>query len=293
MQTTGIFEVHEVIVPFTTERKPVYVIPFGDIHYSSKLCHREKFDEWCEWAAQKENAYFLGMGDYDDLGSTSERKLLNSKDLHEATIETLDELYLRHTWELCEKLQFMKGKLIGLMEGNHYGEFQSGITTTQKMCDILGAKYLGVNAFIRLTLRQTSAKSKHSCSVDIWAHHGKGAARLAGGSLNTVEAMVNASESDIYLMGHDHKKSVAYATRLYLGESNRGVPKLKERKILLARTGSFLRGYVPGKVSYVADRALSPSNLGTIKIELTPRRHGERHDGIDRRALYVDIHASV
>jgi len=293
MLTTGIFEVHEVIIPFESEGKPIYVIPFGDIHYSSKLCHREKFDEWCAWAAEKDNAYFLGMGDYDDLGSTSERKILNNRDLHEATIETLDDLYMRHTWELSEKLKFMKGRIIGLMEGNHYGEFQSGITTTQKMCDILGTKYLGVSAFVRLTLRKTNAKSTHSSSVDIWAHHGKGASRMAGGSLNAVEHMAGAAEADIYLMGHDHKKSVAYATRLRLGESNRGVPKLKERKILLARTGSFLRGYVPGKVSYVADRMLNPSNLGTVKIELTPRREGERTGKTDKRSIYIDIHASV
>ena len=116
---------------------------------------------------------------------------------------------------------------------------------------------------------------------------------MAGGSLNAVEHMVNAAEADIYLMGHDHKKSVAYATRLRLGESNRGVPKLKERKILLARTGSFLRGYVPGKISYVADRMLNPTNLGCVKIELTPRREGKRGSGNDLRSTYLDIHASV
>jgi len=281
-----VFDVHEVIIPYKQGGKPIYVIPFGDIHRSSQLCDREKWADFLGWAKEKKDAYFLGMGDYDDLGSTSERKLLNSKDLHEATIDTLDDLYMRHTWELSEEMKFMKGRLIGLMEGNHYGEFQSGITTTQKMCDILGAKYLGVSAFIRLTLKQIHDKSKHSSSVDIWAHHGKGASRMAGGSLNAVEHMAGAAEADIYLMGHDHKKSVAYSTRLYLGESNRGVPSLKQRKILLARTGSFLRGYVPGKVSYVADRMLNPSNLGTVKIELTPRQNAKG----DR---YIDIHASV
>jgi len=289
MLTTGIFETHEVIIPFKGEGKPIYIIPFGDIHHSSPLCDREKFDEFLAWAKTKKNAYFLGMGDYDDLGSTSERMILKNPALHEATVETLDHLYLRNTMELVEKMKFMKGRVIGLLEGNHYGELQSGVTTTQKMCDMLQCKYLGVSAFIRLTLRQEHIKSRHSTSVDIWAHHGKGASRMAGGSLNAVEHMVGAAEADIYLMGHDHKKSVAYATRLYLGDSHRGVPSLKQRKILLARTGSFLRAYVPGKVSYVADRMLNPSNLGTVKIELTPRQTGER----DNRSRYIDIHASV
>lgn len=288
MQTTGIFTTHDFIIHYTHEGKPIYILPFGDVHRSSPLCHREKWTEWLKWAKTKKDAYFLGMGDYDDLGSSSERKILSNPDLHESTTETLDHLYLRHTTDFVKDIEFMRGRLIGLMEGNHYGNLTSGMTTTQKMADMLGCSYLGVSTFIRLTLKQQHKRSNHSSSVDIWAHHGKGASRLAGGSLNTVEHMVGAAEADIYLMGHDHKKSVAYATRLYLGDSNRGSTHLRERKILLARTGSFLRGYVPGKVSYVADRMLNPSNLGTVKIELTPKQ-----DWKDGSRRYIDIHASV
>jgi hypothetical protein len=65
--------------------------------------------------------------------------------------------------------------------------------------------------------------------------------------------------------------------------------KLKQRKVLLARTGSFLKGYVPGHASYVADCAMSPTDLGVIKIELTPRRKSHEK----REEYHIDIHASV
>ena len=61
------------------------------------------------------------------------------------------------------------------------------------------------------------------------------------------------------------------------------------RRILLCRTGSFLKGYIPDKVSYVVKSLLSPADLGTVKIEITPRR--EKSEGKERQ--YLDLHASI
>jgi hypothetical protein len=181
----------------------------------------------------------------------------------------------------------MRGKLIGLMEGNHYGEFQNGTTTTQKMAEMLGCKYLGVSTFIRLTFG-SSTKHKTSSSIDIWAHHGKGASRLVGGSLNRVEQMLEAAECDIALMGHDHKKSIGTKTRFRLTQGS-GQVKLSHRKVLIGRTGSFLKGYEEGQPSYIVDAAMNPTDLGVIKIEMTPRR--DRKDGEDR--FWIDLHGSI
>jgi len=100
--------------------------------------------------------------------------------------------------------------------------------------------------------------------------------------------MAEIAEFDIGLMGHDHKKSVGMVDRLKLGDG-RATLHLSHRKVVLARTGSFLRGYVPGSVSYVADKMLNPTNLGVVKIEITPRRTTK--DGID--TVELDIHASI
>jgi len=89
-------------------------------------------------------------------------------------------------------------------------------------------------------------------------------------------------------MGHDHKKSVSLHSRLELRGGN-GQLRLHDRKILIARTGSFLKGYEDGRPSYIVDKALRPSDLGTIKIELTPRRNqiGKEDE------TYIDLHASI
>jgi hypothetical protein len=284
MKTNGLFEIYEYHIPAKTIGKPVYLIPFGDIHRSAPLCHEEKWREFLQWAKTKKDAYFLGMGDYDDLVSSSERDILRGK-LHDSTEQTLELMYRKHTDKLIKELAFMRGRVVGLLEGNHYATFQNGTTTSQRMCEALECKYLGCSAFIRLIIEMHGNVTN---AIDVWAHHGIGAARLVGGSINRVQQMGECAEFDIGLMGHDHKKSVATVNRLRLSGGG-GSLRLSHRKVLVARTGSFLRGYVPGATSYVADRMLNPTDLGVVKIELTPRR--ERDGGNDKN--YVDIHASI
>jgi len=285
MTTTGIFTIHQVEIPVTKINEPIYLIPFGDIHRSSPMCHEGKWLEFLAWAKTKKRAYFLGMGDYDDMASTSERVILSDRKLHDSSLQTLEKLYLSHTERFAKELKFMKGKIIGFLEGNHYAEFQNGTTSTQKLAELLECKYLGVSSFIRLSFRQIERNTKSS--IDIWAHHGKGGARLIGGSLNKVQQMGENAEADIYLMGHDHKKSAGLVTKLAL-KSGRSL-KLHHKKQLYARTGSFLKGYEDNRVSYVADMGLSPTDLGVVKIELTPRRTCKGDEDI----FYIDIHASI
>lgn len=285
MNTCGEFYVHEYRIPFEKFDEPIYIIPFGDIHRSSPMCHEEKWQEFRRWAQHKPRCYFLGMGDYDDLLSSSERKVM-AGGLHDSTDQTLEAVYKSFTDRLAKELAFMKGKCIGLISGNHFVVFPNGTTSDQRLCEALDAKFLGCSAFIRLVFE--CKRGNHHAVVDIWAHHGLGAARLVGGSMNKVQQMAEAAEFDIGLMGHDHKKSVASITRLRLKSGN-GITSLSHRKVTLCRTGSFLRGYVSGAKSYVADRMLNPTDLGVIKLELTP--HRERFNGTDR--VHIDVHAGI
>jgi predicted phosphodiesterase len=283
MISDSIFTIHRFEIPVTKLNEPIYLIPFGDIHRFAPLCDVEKWLEFCSWAKNKKNSYFLGMGDYDDLASFSERKALLHACLHESTQMSLDELYTLRVNNLLKEIAFMKDRLIGLVEGNHHAILQSGMTTTQMMADKLKCKYLGVSSFIKLIFNNT-VSTKRCAEMDIWCHHGRGASRLVGGSLNTVEQMAGIADADIYLMGHDHRKSAALKTRLQLKNT-----RLRQKKVLLGRTGSFLRGYVPDQPSYVARGQMTPSDLGVLKIELTPRRN--KKNGEDD--FYIDLHCSL
>jgi hypothetical protein len=193
--------------------------------------------------------------------------------------------------EFYKQISFMRGKTLGMLEGNHFYRFQNGMTSTQYLCQKLNCKYLGATGFIRLRFK--TSIGNHKTKVDIFVHHGKGASRLVGGSLNTVQQMSECAEADIFLMGHDHKKSIGMSSRLTLTDGRTGL-HLKEKKVLYARTGSFLKGYDEGKPSYVAKSLLNPTDLGTVKIELTPKRTvSERNGKVVTDNNYVDIHGSI
>ena len=270
MKRTGPFTIHSQEVPFKRGEK-IVIVPFGDVHRSTKKCAEEKWIEFCKNIGKRialgENIYLLGMGDYDDFMSAGERISISKCELHETTEDKIDEVMQRHVDILVDELGSARGRIIGLLEGNHYGRyFKTGITTTQKMCEALGCPYLGGSSFIRL---QFSFPPKKKVAVDIFAHHGLGAGRTGGASINSVERMANVAEADIYLMAHDHKKWGFKASRLRLTRGSR--LGIQDRQLLFGRTGSFLRAYQPNTHGYVAEACMRPSDIGHIEIYLTPK----------------------
>lgn len=262
------FTIHRFIIKVFEFGKPINLYVFGDVHRFAKGCVEDKWLQFLDTAKRDTNTLFLGMGDYDDFASLSEREILLNPGLHDDTRWTIDDIYTKRIMQFVNEIRFMKTKLIGLLEGNHYGVFSmGGMTTTQEMCNMMKCRYLGVNSFIRLSFIHGSKRT----SLDIFAHHGKGAARLIGSSLNSVEHMVSNAEADIYLMGHDHQRNAGKLSRLHLQNGGDGLV-LKDKTMIIARTGSFLRGYMPDHQSYVTRGAMKPSDIGYLKLILTPIR---------------------
>lgn len=284
MKTTGIFTTTFYTIPFNKYGDKISIIPFGDIHRSSPQCHADKWLDDLKKMRSIKNAFFIGMGDYDDLMSTSERDVINNGRLHDSTRKTLEDGYMKFTQRLAKEMDFMKGRIIGLVEGNHYSTFSWGQTTTQYLCQLLGCKYLGVSAFIRIRF---SYDKHHTHAYTIWAHHGLGGGRTTGASINKLETMLKVAVADCYLMGHDHRKSIAFLNILDLSDTRMGKePILINKKIVMARTGSYLKGYVANEPTYIADAAMNPSDLGHVRIEITPMRKHLTH--ADERWLEVN-----
>ena len=287
MRSTGEFQIHRYNFNFNKYNETNYLIPFGDVHKYAPMHAEERWLEILEWAKKKPRCMFLGMGDYFDLASAKERMFFGEGRLHDSTDDTLDTLAMDMILKFAKEIKFMNGKLIGLLDGNHYWVFPNGMTSTQKLCEILECKYLGNAAMIRLVFKPNTRRTA-TMKLDIIAHHGRGTSRVAGGDMRAVEQLADMTECDIALMGDNHRKGVQYKERLLLSDGG-GVIKIKAKKILMARTGSFLKGYEPGKKSYVVDAAYQPTDLGLVKIELTPKRSCK--DNTDES--FVDIHASL
>ncbi len=266
MKTTGIFSTHRYTINVPRAGVPMRLVFFGDVHRDSPLHAKDKWQEFLKYARGLKNAWFIGMGDYLDSTSTSERECLGASHYHETLKTDLAQIAAAKVSLMEKELSFMKGRLVGLLNGNHYYQFESGINSDQKLCEKLGCKFLGVSSFVRLTF----VSAGKTANFDLWLHHGAGGARLPGGSINRVDQMREAADADAYAMGHDHKRSVVPANpRLHLEHSSRSGLILRQKQQWLMRTGSFLKAYEDGEVSYNADAARGPCSLGHVELEVT------------------------
>lgn len=267
MKTTGIFTTHNYKYELAGKSKPVKLIVFGDVHKGSPNHAKGKWREFLQYAKKQSNAIFLGMGDYIDSTSTSERDALAMAKFHESTVEDLEQLANMRVNELGRELEFMKGRLIGLIGGNHYFQFRSGMNSDMKLSEKLDCKFLGVCALIRLSLQIGDTTTRGA--VDIFAHHGAGGARLFGGSINRVDQLREFVDADIFCMGHDHKRGAVPANpKIALSKSMRIV----EKQQWLGRTGSFLAAYQNGISNYNVDSARGPCSLGWIEFDISMSR---------------------
>lgn len=270
MKTTGLFTTHKVVINQPCDR-PIKIIPFGDVHRDSDMHCGTKWREFLAYAKNQKDAYFLGMGDYFDGMSTSEREGLSRSSLHNTTIKNIEKLYSEWIERMSKELDFMRGRIIGMLGGNHFFAFNSGMNSDTVLCQNLGARFLGVCSFIRLSI-ETPATRSRNVSFDIFAHHGAGGGSTPGATFNTIERMQQTADADLYLMGHDHKKGcIPSFPRLRLMD-NAGKLVIRERTPWLGRTGSFLKAYEDGEVSYNVDAARSACALGWIEFDVLVKR---------------------
>lgn len=285
MRTDGQFTTQDVTVECELN-EPLTLIPFGDIHYDSPAFSQDKWGEFLERAKSLKKAVFLGMGDYLDGYSASERIILSNPGMHESSRKRFESEEKGRIRRLYEDIRFMEGKLIGLLGGNHYPQFSNGTTGDQYLAELLSTNYLGVCSAMAVHLK--IGKREKRAVLRIFAHHGRGAGTTVGGRMNSVEKLASIAEADIFLMGDNHARGVLpLGEKLYLHDAN-GKSTLCSRKLWIARTGSFLRAYVNGESGYVVDRALPPASLGWVEFNIIPRR--SQGGGEDRN--WLDIHAT-
>lgn len=243
---------------------PLHVFFFGDTHDDAKASVDQHIEDMRKRSEKlpHESCLFIGMGDYGDFASTSERKAIKQSGLHDTTLDKLDDVADVDLVNRVKELEFMRGRLIGLHNGNHDWAYADGTHASERLADALGCRHLGYSAYTRVHV--SNVRGGVASFVDIFSSHGKGGGKLLGSPWNTLEQMSRIfHDSDIYAMGHDHSLGSIPDTRLYVDNNHKtGAVELKEKKRLFIRTGSALRGYEPGKKSYISKALYKPCSLG-------------------------------
>lgn len=273
----------------------LHLFGLGDIHYNASNCDRDRLKRLVEWCVKRidegDQVRIIGMGDYNDALSTSERQSIigvkGGSGLHDTTLEALDELNERITLKLYDVLAPLEGCFLGLLEGHHFMQFMhsdhawQGATGTQYLAFKLKCEYFGTLANIKLNFPPSGE------SLEIVAHHGWGSARTSGGRLTKRERFGRDAfpDANIVILGHDHTKIAGVASTLRRdATSPDGIKYVKHYYI---GTGSFLKGYIVGspKGSYVEASGMPPSDLGVTIVEVKLEKKAGKHR--------VDCHVSI
>lgn len=267
-----------------------YLIPFGDVHRDASGCDVDRW-HWflknaSELAEENPSTWFLSMGDTHDFGSFSEGKKIKNANLHKTTLDKFDELSEKDNRAFCREISFMRGKMLGFIEGNHLWVKQDGKNSTEDLAERMGSESLGWLCHYTLNFEFPNGSS---VNVYVVACHGKAGGKTAGNSINQVDQLRNIfPASDILIMGHDHERW-ARPIDVLIPTTARGGVKLRQKRQMLCRSGAFLKGYVDGVASYTVAGLYRPSDLGSVVLKIN--FHRDQRGGEDR--VITDIKAII
>jgi hypothetical protein len=258
------------------DKTPIVIAPLGDIQWNGKRgpTAKDTLREYLDWTMEL-GAYYLGMGDYTDFLSPSNRQRLAGAGIYDTSMDAIDDKALDLVLELYQDyLKPTKGRWLGMLHGHHYAMLRTGETTDQRLCQLLDARFLGTSAFIRLQFQIFNAKG----NVIIWAHHGCGGGQTAGAPLNKLQNAALGFDADIYVMGHTTKAPAAPLNRVRPRWHGRSAPDLVHKKVLLVNSGGFNKsnvvGHKQGRVpmgTYAEQGMMNPAHLGAPIIRIEPR----------------------
>lgn len=272
--------------------KEIYLIPFGDVHRDTDSCDVDRwrwFRDGCKVYPQ-DQTYYLGMGDFNDFAASKEQDAIKKAKIHDQTRNKFDQIVERDNRRFVNEISFMRGRMIGLLDGNHNWVFADGKTATEDMAERLNAPYLGWLSHITLDLdiyhSTGTRRGINVIRIYIVACHGKGGGKLMGTSVNNVDDLRKIfPAADIYIMGHDHQRYAVPSSVLL--PSNTG-GDIKQKRQFLARSGSFKKGFCEGVSGHEVGRLLRPSDLGAIVFSISIHRDTRSTD-----RLVVDIKATI
>jgi hypothetical protein len=264
----------------------VCIAPLGDIQWAGKnghtaLGHLRKYIE----DALQYKAHFIGMGDYIDFMSPSNRSRIKSANLYDTAEEVIDNVGIALAEEIYqEALLPTKGRWIGLLEGHHFLGLKDGTTTDTLLAKRLDTVSLGTSALIRVEFLANPCGEKKKpflASSILWAHHGQGGGMLPGGPLNKLyHVSAGWEQIDIFMMGHTTKMPVSRHSRPF---PDWKTMKLEHRDMLLVNTGGFCKSSIVGSRSgpiprgdYAEQGMMCPSPLSAPLIFLRPNEETTR-----------------
>lgn len=267
----------------------VHLYPVSDVQIGAVGVAKEFFREYIEEGIADPLGRFIGVGDYTDSISPSNRRLLNvayeAGGLYDTPRAMLDAAAQEHVKEFLHLVRGTEGRWDFLLKGHHLHEYirknddgtKTIRTTDHDIAEALGAPYLGepgqtigsaMVSYVFPPVKRGGTKPV----LRVYAVHGQGGGGTFSGPLNQLEKMMRAFNVHIYMTAHHHKAVAAAATQLNSDPNAETSLRATDARIL--GTGSWLRGYMPNEVTYAEDGLMVPLAVGGVIVtaKVLPKR---------------------
>lgn len=243
--------------------------------------HVSQLKDAIQWGVDH-GASYIGMGDYIDLASPSNRAALRAAKLYDTPLAALERIATELQEELHDIMAPTVGSWVSLGSGHHLWPYEDGTTSDTRFADYVGCRHTGDLGLTHIYLPARGHKRRPMYRVYSW--HGQGGGSTVAAALNKLHRKVAEFNADVYFMGHYHRAMAVKVPRLdTIGGSPGHDPHVVHRDVVLGVTGSFLRAYTQGarrgnvaKGGYVEAAGMSPASLGTLVISARPKY---THDG--------------
>ena len=229
------------------------LMPVADVHFCSLLCDVERLATLCDWIKRRPKyVRWFGAGDLFDL------PVKNSK--AGSTGRQFCSLH-RGIDAVTELLGPVKEQCVGLGLGNHDARLmvseEVNWDPVRQVCNNLGVEYLG---YWKHIVHEVGPQT-----YTMLYHHGKGAARTAGSKLMSGLQIGDTTTDELVVSAHLHDENAKKSNKRHTDTETLDVDNVTQHNV---QCPSFL-----DYGDYAAEKALSPSSLGTVGIELRADVH--------------------
>jgi len=233
----------------------------GDIHGGVVYCAEDKIRAKVRQIANDPFAYWVGMGDYTDCITPSDKRW-DESGIAKWIDDKQNIMELQRQW--CVKLfEPIKDKCLGLIEGNHEVKIRVEHHTNilKNVCDDLGVTPLGYSCFLDIDfVRKPRQIGNNVTRFRGRLTHGAGCAQTDGAITNRLKKALKDFDADFYAHAHLHRIKCEHSDPiLTVNKSGKITHKLR----CAAMTGCWFKTYEQGvSPSYGEIRDLPPSAIG-------------------------------
>ena len=175
-------------------------MPINDIQYDGPngVADLKRLGRHLAWGMEH-GALFIGLGDFIDFMSPSNREKYAGANLYTNARETVDRMAGILEDELMQVLAPTRGRWIGLLQGHHFFEHLDGTSSDTRFAAALDTRYLGDSVLGRIRFRDEHGGS---AAIKVFAHHGAGGT-TGQGAMNKLKKQKAAYPGvRLFIQGH-------------------------------------------------------------------------------------------